>query len=78
MGNSDVEIEKEVEVEKLIVDEEGNPILDEDGNEQYEIITEKQKTTQEARTFSVLIPYNNDVNEAKSLIRQIMSEKAGE
>ena len=78
MGNSDVEIEEEVEVEVLIVDEEGNPILDEDGNEQYEIRVEKQKTTQEARTFSVLIPYNNDVSEAKSLIQQIMSEKAGE
>ena len=78
MGNSATEITEEVEVEELLVDENGDPILDEEGNEQYITKTETITSTQEAQLYSVYIASSSSLNEASSLIQQTMSERPAE
>ena len=73
MGNGDIEVEEEVEVEVPVFDEDGNPVYDEEGNQVYEIITETQTTTQEATKYSVIIPDTSTLAEARNKLQNILN-----
>ncbi len=73
MGNGDTITEEEVEVERPVLDEEGNPVFDENGEQVFEIITEMQEVTTTAQEYSVIIPDESTMNEARNKIQAILN-----